>query len=156
MRTITYWSIVLALLAAAGCAGMSDIRNLPLDKGSPMTVDASADVVKQAARASLNKGQCDVEEESQVDERTTIIIGLTGMNILTLAPTSGIWCRYVIRKVEEHKTAVHFYTQIRDPFDAFAKQSIFSVDSNIATYFSAYVEEFADQAPARPPAAKHP
>jgi hypothetical protein len=156
MRDASSILTALTVLTAAGCASLDDIRNVPIETGTQAIIAANVDVVKQAARAALTKATCAIEEESRVNEEITRMVGLTGMNIATLAPTMGVWCRYIIKKVDENKTMVFLYTKIRDPNDVFAKNSIVSVTGNIDTYFRAYIEEFSDQPSAPAPVPKHP
>jgi hypothetical protein len=149
MKTALIGLIVAIPLALAGCwTSLDEIRALPPPqwKGNQKSIDASQETVKKAVRAALDKATCAIQEESQANAGTHVLIGVTGMTLTS----QGVWCKVWVEKAGDAKTSVRFSFQRRDPNAQLTPTG--QVEHNFLTYLSAYVEEFAaDESPQAKP-----
>jgi hypothetical protein len=118
--------LIMVTLLFIGCATTSIMRNASLDEGVPTIFNASFDRVLKAARESVAQSGLQVEEATQLDDQTWIIIGNKGMS----GWTWGERVRVTVQKKSKSETLVCVLTKRKHPLNVTAtwdySQKIFS------------------------------
>ena len=142
--------LALVAIALAGCASIAEVKSLPPRTGTQLKFNAGPDVVRKAAHDAVLKANCDIDEESQAPDGTSMVIGSSKTRIATFMPTMGVWIRVAIVPEPGGVTTAYVYETKRDKNDAFAATGF--VSQNVTNYMKASVEEYLLDHPA--PAAK--
>ena len=107
MRKMIPLLLMVFLLLTFGCATTSTMRNVSLDNGIPKIFVASLDLVLKATQKSVTQSGLQVEEITQLDDETWIIIG----NKDTSAWSWGELVRVTVQKKSETETLVRVFTK---------------------------------------------
>ncbi len=106
-RPLLALSLLALLNLAAGCASMGGLRAEPLDAGEVHFYGAPlANVVTAARQAALEVG-LDIQEVTQVDSLTWMILGKKGVSLVSW----GELVRVVVQQSAEGPVAVRVVTK---------------------------------------------
>ena len=152
MNALARYAALALLLLPAGlaCVTRSTMEHRPLDAGTEVKLGhAELGTARKAARDALQRAGCSIVGDTNVDEKTIMLLGKTHLRICTtIMPSMGVWSRVVIRTAPEGTTG-RVLSEKFDPRDAFAVTSF--VQANVEKYLKDDVEESALDAPAAAP-----
>ena len=126
MRKMMSLLMMVTLLLSIGCATTGTMRNASLDECIPKTFAASFDRVLKAAQEAVTQAGLEVEEVTQLDDQTWIIIGNKGMS----GWTWGERVRVTVQEKSKSETLICVLTKRKNPLNITANwdysQEIFS------------------------------
>jgi hypothetical protein len=126
------FTFVFISASITGCASTSMMRSASIEAGESKTFNASFDNVLDAARESVTQSGLEVEEDTQLDDQTWIIIcnkGVTGWSW-------GERARITVQKKSESKTLVRVLTRRKLPTNVtatwdFSPEIFSNIESNL-------------------------
>jgi hypothetical protein len=125
-------TFVLIATSIVGCASTSMMRSASIEAGKSKIFNASFHKVLEAARESVTQSGLEVEEDTQLDDQTWIIIcnkGVTGWSW-------GERARITVHKKSESKTLVRILTRRKLPTNItatwdFSPEIFSNIESNL-------------------------
>jgi hypothetical protein len=132
VRQVAVVGIIAVVLATAACASTGSVRTEPLAAGTTKTYTQSYAQVLAAARASLSEAGLALEEVTELDDSTSMLIGRKGQSFASY----GEYVRLLVQRTSSSETAVRVLTKKKMATNVFAKgdysQQIFSlIDSRL-------------------------
>ena len=109
-------ALVCSLLLLAACATTGSISNAPLALGTARAFPGDYDAVLKASRESVVETGLAIENATQVNDSTYMIVGKKGVSLLSW----GELVRVVVQKTGPTTTAVRVHTERRVATDVAA------------------------------------
>ena len=109
MRVTWLLASVIWIMCLGGCATRTSMLSAPLDAGCSQTFSADYDRVITASRDALTSSGLDIEDASEVNNRTFVILAQKGMSMSSY----GELVRVTVQGMSESETEVKVYTKRR-------------------------------------------
>ena len=109
MKMIWVLVSVIGIICIGGCATRTAMLEAPLDAGHSQTFSADYDRVIRASRDALTTSGLDIDDATEIDNRTFVILAQKGASMSSY----GELVRVAVQGVSESETEVKVYTKRR-------------------------------------------
>ena len=100
---------VIGIMCIGGCATRTSMLETSLDAGRSQTFSADYDRVITASRDALTSSGLDIDDATEIDDRTFVILAQKGASMSSY----GELVRVAVQGVSESETEVKVYTKRR-------------------------------------------
>ena len=100
---------VIGIMCIGGCATRTSMLETSLDAGRSQTFSADYDRVITASRDALSSSGLDIDDATEIDDRTFVILAQKGASMSSY----GELVRVAVQGVSESETEVKVYTKRR-------------------------------------------
>ena len=108
---------VIGIMYLGGCATKNSMLEAPLETGHSQTFSADYDRVITASRDALTSSGLDIDNATEIDDRTFVILAQKGASMSSY----GELVRVAVQGVSESETEVKVYTKRRLATNVFAR-----------------------------------
>ncbi len=98
---------VIGIMCIAGCATRTSMLEAPLDAGRSQTFSVEYDRVITASRDALTSSGLDIDNATEIDNRTFVILAQKGASMSSY----GELVRVAVQGINDSETEVKVYTK---------------------------------------------